>query len=373
MIKKFVIGILGFGLVVAVLALVKAAQIKEVMGANRAQPVSAVTTTTVRKAQWQPVVNAIGSLAPVQGVTISAELEGVVIALPADNGAAVKKGDLLVELDTTVEQAQLDAAQARAELARLQSERAGELKSKNTVSQAEVDSTTAQYSQTVADVAAIQAALDKKAIRAPFDGRVGIRQVNLGQFVTRGTALIPLQQLDPMYVDFYVPQRQLPQMGLGQEVKVLIDAYADQEFIAQISAINPVVDGNTRNVAVQATLPNPDESLRAGMFARVEVVLPEVQNLVVVPTTAVAYAPYGNSVYVIEMMKDADGNSYLGARQQPVKLGRKRGDLIAVLEGLAGDEEIATSGVFKLRHALPVQVNNIAQPSEEVAPTPANT
>ncbi|MCF3649423.1 efflux RND transporter periplasmic adaptor subunit [Synoicihabitans lomoniglobus] len=373
MIKKFIIAFIGFILVVAALGAVKAAQIKEMMGANFGQPITAVSTAEATVQEWNPVIQSIGSLAPIQGVTISAELEGAVTEILVGNGAAVEKGDLLVTLDTTIETAQLEAADARAELARLQRSRAQELGAKNTISQSEIDGAVAQYAQAKADVAALKATLDKKAVRAPFSGRVGIRTVNVGQFVSRGTALMPLQKLDEVFVNFYVPQREMPKLGLNQAVTVKIDAFPEEEFTAHITAINPVVDTATRNVAVQATLPNPDERLRAGMFAQLEVVLPQVDRLVVVPSTAVAYASYGNSVYVVETMKDAEGQEYLGVRQQPVTLGRKRGDLVAVLEGLEGGEVVASAGVFKLRNGLPVQINNKVQPSASVNPMPDNT
>jgi membrane fusion protein, multidrug efflux system len=373
MFKKFLIAIGCFILVVLSLGAVKVAQIKEMSSANHAPPAPAVTSAAANAEKWNHQLQAIGTLAPVQGVMLSAELDGTVVKITAENGTAVKAGDLLLELDTTIETAQLAAAQARAVLAKLERERSTELRQKNTISQAELDAAQAQFDQAQADVAAIQATIDKKKIRAPFEGRVGIRQVNLGQFVSRGTPLLPLQRLNPVFVNFYLPQRYLPTVAIGQPVNVMIDAFPDTSFTATITAINPEVDPMTRNFAVQGTLPNPQEQLRAGMFARVEVVLPEVDEVVVVPTTAVAYASYGNSVYVIEKMKGPDGAEYLGVRQQPVKLGRGRGDQIAVLEGLKPGEQVVTSGVFKLRNAMPVQVNNTVQPSNSPTPKPANT
>ncbi|WP_221030085.1 efflux RND transporter periplasmic adaptor subunit [Actomonas aquatica] len=373
MIKKFIIAILGFVAVVATLVVVKAAQIKEMMGMAGGQPTTAVSTAIAEKQEWHPYIHSIGTLSPVQGVTISAELEGAITSLPVENGAAVKEGDLLLTLDTTIETAQLEAAEARAELARLQRNRAKELIGKNTISQSELDSAVAQYAQSMADVAAIKATLAKKAIRAPFSGRVGIRMVNLGQYVSRGTPLLPLQKLDEVFVDFYVPQRQLPQVGLGQSVNVMVDAFPDEVFEATITAINPVVDSATRNVAVQATLANPAERLRPGMFAQLEVVLPDAEEVVVVPTTAIAYASYGNSVFVVETLKGEDGAEFLGVRQQPVTLGVKRGDMVAVLSGLEGGEEVASTGVFKLRDHLPVQINNEIELNASIDPQPDNT
>jgi len=374
MIKRFIIAVTGFISVVALLGVVKASQIKEMVGNQPVMPLTAVTTATAERAEWNPTINAIGSLAPVQGVTISAELEGAVTQIAVENGAAVQAGDLLIRLDTMVEKAQLKAAQARADLAKLQAERAAQLVAQQTISDAENDSAAAQYAQALADVAAIQASIDKKTIRAPFEGRVGIRQVNLGQFVSRGTPLIPLQRLDTVFVNFFVPHRFLPRLAIGQSVAVSTDAFPGQSFSAEISAINPVVDQSTRNVWIQATIPNEDEKLRSGMFARVAVTLPEVQDVVVIPATAVAYASYGNSVYVVEESTETEGApAMLVATQRPVVLGPKRGDLVAVVEGLTGGEIIATSGVFKLRNGLPVQINNEVTPSQEAAPNPRNS
>ncbi|GAB5559589.1 MAG: efflux RND transporter periplasmic adaptor subunit [Synoicihabitans sp.] len=373
MILRFIIALTGFVSIVAVLGVVKASQIQEMAGNQPQMPLTAVTTTTSERAEWNPTIKAVGSLAPVQGVTISAELEGAIIEIAVENGASVEAGDLLIRLDTMVEEAQLNAAQARADLAKLQVDRSSKLVAQNTISDAEYDSAAAQYAQALAEVAAIQANIDKKTIRAPFEGRVGIRQVNLGQFVSRGTPLIPLQRLDTVFANFYIPQRYLPRLGLGQSVAVTTDAFPEQVFEASISAINPVVDQSTRNVWIQATIPNPDEKLRAGMFARVAVTLPEVQNVVVIPATSVAYASYGNSVYVVEESEGPNGTTMLVANQRPVVLGAKRGDLVAVTEGLEGDETVVTSGVFKLRNGLPVQINNSVTPSQEADPTPNNT
>jgi membrane fusion protein (multidrug efflux system) len=373
MIKRFTIAIAGFASVVAVLVAVKGAQLQEMMSANHAPPMTTISTAKVEAQEWFPIIKAIGTLAPIQGVTLSSELEGAIVNIPAANGVSVMKGDLLIELDTSVERAQLAAAEARTELSRLQVNRAEELRKKETISQSDLDTAVAQYAQSQAELAALQANIDKKAIRAPFDGRVGIRLVNLGQFVSRGTPLIPLQKLDFMFVDFFVPQREIPHLGIGQDVNVTVDAFPNQIFTATVSAVNPQVDALTRNVAVQATLPNPGEKLRSGMFSQVEVMLPTPQKVVSVPATAISYASYGNSVFVVEMVQGPDGSEYLGVRQQPIKLGRARGDQVAVIEGLTGDEEVVSSGVFKLRNNMPVQVNNTVTPTNAKDPTPANT
>jgi len=373
MFKKFLIAIAGFIVVVLTLGAVKVAQIKEMSSVQHVPPPSSVTTAEARAADWHPSLHAIGTLAPVDGVTISADADGTVTRLAVESGAAVKAGDLLVELDTSIEVAQLGAAQARADLARINIDRAKDLWERNVSSKSEYELADATYKQALAEVAALNALIAKKQVRAPFDGRIGIRMVNLGQFVARGRPLLPLQKLDPIYVNFSVPQRQLPSLAIKQEVGIVIDAFADRRFTGTITAINSEVDAATRNISVQATLANPQEMLRAGMFARVEVQMTGTEVQVVVPATSVSYASYGNSVFIVEKMKGEDGKEYLGVRQQMVKLGPTRGDLVAIAEGVKAGEQIVTSGVFKLRNKAPVQVNNVVQPTSSEAPKPANT
>ncbi|MFZ5495879.1 MAG: efflux RND transporter periplasmic adaptor subunit [Verrucomicrobiota bacterium] len=373
MFKKFLIAIAGFILVVLLLGAFKARQISDMTSVTHVPPPSAVTTAEAKAVEWHSYLNAIGTLAPVQGVTLAADADGTITRIVADSGTAVKAGDLLVELDTSVEAAQLAAAQARAALSRINFERAKDLWDRNATSKSEFDLADATLKQAVAEVAAIEALIAKKQVRAPFDGRVGIRLVNVGQFVARGRALLPLQKLDPIYVNFSIPQRQLPAIAQGQEVGILVDAFAGRTFKGTITAINSEVDAATRNISVQATLANPDEVLRAGMFARVEVQMTGAATQVVVPATAIAYASYGNSVFIVEKLKGQDGQEYLGVRQQFVKLGATRGDLVAITEGVKPGEQVVSSGVFKLRNGAPVQVNNIVQPSSSAHPTPANT
>lgn len=373
MLKKFIIAISGFIVVVLLLGAVKVAQIKEMTSVSHVPPPVAVTTAEAQAVGWQSYINAIGTLAPVEGVTIAADADGTITRIVADNGTAVRAGDLLVELDTSVETAQLAAAKARAELSRINYERAKELWERNATSKSEFDLADATYKESVAQVKAIEAQIAKKQVRAPFAGRVGIRLVNVGQFVARGAPLLPLQKLDPIYVNFSIPQRQLPEIALGQAVSIRVDAFADRSFRGAITAINSEVDASTRNISVQATLENPDEVLRAGMFARVEVQKSGAETQVVVPATSIAYASYGNSVFIVEKMKGENGQEYLGVRQQFVKLGGTRGDLIAITDGVKPGEQVVTSGVFKLRNGAAVQVNNVVRPSSSANPRPANT
>lgn len=373
MFKKFLIAIAGFIVVVLTLGAIKAKQIADMMAVSNVPPPSAVTTGEARTVEWHSYINAIGTLAPVQGVTLAADADGTITRIVADSGTAVQAGDLLVEIDTSVEAAQLASARARAELARINFERAKELWGRNATSKSEYDLAEATLKESHAAVAAIEAQIAKKQVRAPFAGRVGIRHVNVGQFVGRGAPLLPLQKLDPVYVNFSIPQRQLPDLAKGQEVGIRVDAFGDRDFKGTITAINSEVDATTRNISVQATLANPDEVLRAGMFVRVEVQKTGLQPQVVVPATAIAYASYGNSVFIVEQMKGEDGKEYLGVRQQFVKLGVTRGDLVAITEGVKPGEQVVTSGVFKLRNGAPVQVNNTVQPTSSANPTPANT
>ena len=373
MLKKFVLVLGGFLVVVLTLGAVKAAQIQKLSSAPHVQPATAVATIAAESIAWQPVLQAIGTLAPVEGVTISADAEGTIIKIAADSGTAVKAGDLLVELDTTVEMAQLNATKARGELARINMERAKELLESKASSKSEFDNVQAAYKQSLADEAALQALIDKKHVRAPFDGRVGIRTVNVGQYISKGRALLPLQKLNPIFVNFNVPQRQLPDLTPNQKISVRIDAFKDRVFPGVISAINSEVDPATRNISVQATIENPDEVLRSGMFAQVEIELPVGAARIVVPATAIAYAPYGNSVFIVETMKDAEGKEYLGVRQQIVRLGDTRGDLVAIEEGIKPGERVVSAGVFKLRNGAAVQVNDTVQPTSSDKPKPANT
>lgn len=373
MIKKFLLAVGAFVVVVLTLGAVKTAQIKKMMSAPHVMPAIAVSTSEAKSVNWHASLHAIGTLAPVEGVTLSADADGIITKIAAENGAAVKAGDILVEFDTTTEQPQLAAAEARAELARINIDRMKELWEQKANSKSEFDGASAAFKQATAEVAALKALIAKKQVRAPFAGRVGIRHVNLGQFVARGAPLMPLQKLDPIYVNFTIPQRQLPTLSIGQKVSLTVDAFEKTPFEATVTAINSEVDPATRNVSAQATVANPEEQLRAGMFARVEVQMREAEALVVVPATAVSYASYGNSVFVVEQVKGQDGKEFLGVRQQFVKLGATRGDLVAITEGVKPGEQIVTSGVFKLRNGVPVQVNNTVQPSASATPKPANS
>jgi len=310
----------------------------------------------------------------VQGAMISTELPGTVAEVAFESGAMVQKGDLLVQLDTSAEEAQLRSADADTELARADVERARDLTARKVISKAELDAAEAKFKQKSAMTENMRAMIAKKTIRAPFDGAAGIRAVNVGQMINAGQQVVPLQALDPVYVDFALPQQRLAELSNGLEVRVTTDAFPEQEFRGKLTAINSAVDMATRNVSLQATLPNPDHSLRPGMFAKVAVALPQKNPVLVIPATAVSYAPYGDSVFVIEKKKDEKTKQEMQLiRQQFVRLGETRGDFVTVTNGLKAGETVVSSGVFKLRNGMPVVINNELAPKPELSPKPAQT
>jgi membrane fusion protein (multidrug efflux system) len=339
-------------------------------GAAFQPPPEAVTTIVAAQETWPATLNAIGTMAAVQGVTVSADLSGTVDRIAFDSGRAVSEGEVLVQLDTRQERAQLAAVEAERELARLTFNRMQGLLNERVISQAEFDRATAEQKQTEARVGEIRAAIDRKTIRAPFAGILGIRQVNLGQYLGGGDAIVSLQSLNPIYANFGVPQQEAGQVRIGRTVRILADGLAGKEFTGRVTAIDSSVDEATRNVQVQATLSNPEGKLRPGMFVQTELTLGAGRSVVALPASAISYAPYGDSVFVVTDMKNPDGQAYRGVRQQFVKLGGSRGDQVALVSGVKAGDEIVTSGVFKLRNGASVQVNNAIQPANNPAPRP---
>ena len=333
-------------------------------------PPEAVTTTVAEQDEWPVTLSAIGTVAAVQGVVVSADLPGVVERIAFESGRAVKEGDVLVALDTRQEQAQLAAAEAELELTRLTFERMKGLVAQDAVSRAEFDEAAAAHRQAEARIREIRATIARKTIRAPFSGILGIREVNLGQYLTAGAAIVPLQSLNPIYVNFGIPQQQAAEMKRGRRVRVAVGDLGGREYTGRISAVDSVVDPATRNVQVQATLANPGGTLRPGMFVQTQVLLGATESVIALPATAINYAPYGDSVFVVTDMTDANGKTYRGVRQQIVKLGSARGDQVAVLSGIKAGDEVVTSGVFKLRNGAAVQINNTVQPANSLAPNP---
>jgi len=333
-------------------------------------PPEAVTTLVAGQEQWPATLSAIGSVAAVRGVTVSADLAGIVEEITFDSGRTVQAGQVLVRLDTRQERAQLAAAEAQRDLALLNLDRARGLHAEGIVAQSEYDRVSAEHKQAEARVGEIRATIARKQIRAPFSGILGIRQVNLGQYLTGGDPVVPLQAIHPIYVNFAVPQQDVAQLRVGEEVRVSLEGLAGPPPAGRITAIDSVIDEGTRNVNVQATLANSGERLRPGMFVKVNVVVGTSRSVIALPASAISYAPYGDSVFVVEDVKGPAGETYRGVRQQFVKVGEGRGDQVAVVSGLEAGAEIVTSGTFKLRNGAAVRVNNQVQPGNESAPKP---
>jgi membrane fusion protein, multidrug efflux system len=333
-------------------------------------PPEAVTTIVARQEQWPATIAAIGSVVAVHGVTVSADMPGIVEAITFESGRQVATGELLVRLDTRQERAQLAAAEAQRDLTRLNLDRARGLRDEGILPEAEYDRMSAEYKQAEARVGEIRATIERKQIRAPFTGILGIRQVNLGQYLNDGAAVVPLQSLDPIYVNFSVPQQEVTEVKVGREVRVVAEGEKPIEATGKITAVDSIVDTATRNVQVQATFANPKGDLHPGMFVKTEVVLGGGSPITALPASAISYAPYGDSVYVVADLQGPNGESYRGVRQQFVKLGGSRGDQVAVVSGVAAGEEVVTSGTFKLRSGAAVKVNNQVQPSNNPAPKP---
>jgi membrane fusion protein (multidrug efflux system) len=368
--------ILGLIAIAVVVIGIKALQIVTMIssGKKMVPPPTTVTSAKVEKGDWEPILTAVGSISPVQGAMISAELAGTVSDVQFENGASVKKGDVLLKLDASSEQAQLRSADADAALAKNDFDRARDLSARKVISAAEFDAAQSKFTQKKAAIDNMRALIDKKEIHAPFDGVAGIRTVNPGQMVKVGDPLVSLQTLDRVYVDFSMPQQQMADLKAGLPIKVTTDAIPGREFEGKLTAVNSSIDSTTRNVTLQATLDNPDHALRSGMFARVKVLLPQKNPTLFIPATAVAYAPYGNSVYVIEKKHDEKTKKdALIIRQQFVRTGEARGDFVAVTEGLKAGDQIVSTGVFKLRNGLDVVVDNTLAPNPQLAPRPADS
>ena len=367
----------AIGLLAAILIFVvgiKALQIGRMMSSPKMLPVTTVTSAAVKEEDWAPRLSAVGSMSAAQGAVVSTELGGTVGEIRFENGAQAKKGDVLVRLDVSQEEALLRSAEAEAELARTDLERARDLVSKKVISKAEIDAAESKFNRLNAIVDQMRSNIAKKTIVAPFDGELGIRQVNVGQMINAGQQVVALTSLDRVYVDFALPEQNVSKLTKDLEVSVRADALPGREFKGKLTAINSMVDPITRNVPLQATLENPDHALRPGMFAKVDVMLPETKKTIVIPGSAVSYAPYGDSVFVIEKQKEPkSGHESLVLRQQFVRIGEVRGDFVAVTQGLKPGQEVVGTGVFKLRNGMAVTINNDLAPKPELNPMPADT
>lgn len=372
--KRMVVTLGALFVFIAAIGAVKYGQIKKGIAQQKAfkMPPEAVTTVVAKPTDWPATLSGIGTVEAVQGVTVSADLPGLVSKISFESGQTVKQGQILVELDTKQELAQLASAEAQVQWTKVSLDRLTGLRGKGIAAQSEWDKADAEQKQAVASIEETRATISRKTIRAPFTGVLGIRQVNLGQYLTAGAPIVPLQSLDPIYVNFSVPQQDAATLRVGNAVKVKAEN-AGLEATGKLTAINAIVDSATRNVQIQATFPNADHRLQPGMFVTSSVGLGSSAKVIPLPASAISYAPYGDSVYVVESMKGPDGQEYKGVRQQFVKLGQGRGDQIAVVSGLKPGQEIVSSGVFKLRQGAAVQVNNQTQPSNNPAPKPEDS
>ena len=372
--KKILFAIIGVVVLAVILGGIKGLQINRMIAQQRQAMTETVTTAVAHTEAWESLLTSVASLVAVQGVMVSAEMAGKVVHIAFEPGTMVKAGDLLVQQDTAAENAQLRSAEATVVLTKLSLERSRKLLSQKTSSQSEYDNADAQYKQAVAQADNIRAVIAKKTIRAPFVGVLGIRLVNLGQILSAGDAIVSLQALDPIFVNFSLPQQQLSRIQPGLTVRVKTDALPGEIIEGKITAINPQVESSTRNIMVQATVANTQHRLRPGMFVNATVLLPEQDTVLVIPGTAVLSAPYSDSVFIVE--NDANDKSSTPAkivRQQFVRLGERRGDFIAVITGVKQGEIVVSTGVFKLRNGQAVAVDNTLTPEFKIAPTPKDS
>ena len=376
---KIVIAIIVVVVIFGGLAGIKVLQFKTLAATPWVQPPETISSAVAHEEKWQDTFAAVGSITAVQGVTVTPEIAGMISEIAFESGAVVKKGDLLVRFDTSTEEAQLKALNAQLEWARVSLDRSQKLRTDSTVSQSELDQADATFKQAKANADAVQAVIDKKTIRAPFGGKLGIRQINLGEYVDSGKPIVSLQSLTPVYADFSLPQQSLAQIKTGMTVRVTMDTYTNKQFEGTLTAINPDLDTSTRSVRLQATLDNADHFLRPGMFARIEVVLPSEENVLVIPATSILSAPYGDSVYVIEKGTNSPtvaagtNGPPMVVRQQFVRTGRTRGDFVIVESGLKNGEHVVSAGLFKLRNGATVIENNEIVPKANEKPKPADS
>lgn len=376
MTKRILLTVVALIVLVGILAGIKFLQIRRMTEAAKSYtpPPATVSTAQVRAEAWETRLDAVGSFAAVQGVTVAAELPGKVTRIAFEPGAMARKGDLLVQMDIAAEKAQLRSAQAALSLAKTNLDRMTQLLARQSIAQSEYDTAEEQFKQAAAEVDNIRAIIDKKTIRAPFAGRLGIRLISLGQILAGGEAIVSLQTLNPIFVNFLLPQQYLSRLQQGLTVQVTTDALPGEVIEGKVTAINPEVDPATRNIRVQATVENVREELRPGMFANAAVVLPVQEQVLAIPATAVLYAPYSDSVFIVEKQATQKNGPPAGTvRQQFVRLGRKRGDFVSVISGLKEGDTIVSTGVFKLRNGQAIVVDNTLSPAFKLKPDPSNS
>jgi membrane fusion protein (multidrug efflux system) len=379
MVKKIIFALCIFaGLALALVLIIgtKKASFEAMQEAGKLmRPIpESVATFTAERQSWIESVQAIGSIHPVQGVRLDAEVAGIVSALNFKNGQDVEAGDILVQLDITVEAALLNSNKASANLAKIELDRAKRLRGTDSIAQSQLDRAQADFDRAVAQMQNLQAIIERKTIRAPFTGRVGIREINLGQYLSQGAPIVTLQSYDQVFVNFTLPQQAIPRITTGMQVTLQSDVYPDQLFEGTLTAISPQIDPTTRSVKLQGTLENEDERLRPGLFVKVTVTLPKKNDVLVVPATSIVYAPYGNSIFkVVTETDEATGAATTIVKQSFIRTGKRMGDFVSIIEGIDAGDDVVSAGAFKLRSGMPVTIHNEMAPKPELAPTPKNS
>jgi membrane fusion protein (multidrug efflux system) len=373
MAKRMVIVVLLMIALIGGLGFIKYRQVESAIaaGASFTIPPTSVTTVIAKRETWPSTLSVIGTAAAIQGVTVGADLPGTVDKIHFESGQAVHEGDILVELDIRQEKAQLANIEAQRDLAKVQYGRAEELSKAGVISKSEYDNAASQKKATEAQVNEVKASIARKTIHAPFSGVLGIRQISLGQYLAAGQAIVSLQSINPIYVNFGVPQQDTPKVTVGHSVRVTHSDLPGIGFNGKITALDSVINEQTRNIQIQATLANPGGKLRPGMFVQVELPLGQPRDVIPLPASAINYAPYGDSVFIVTDIKDEKtGKSFRGVRQQIVKIEGSRGDQVAIISGLNPGDEVVSAGAFRLRNAAPVVVNNTVKPSDSPKPNP---
>ena len=373
MAKRMIVTLLLLAALLGGLGFVKYRQVEAAIaaGSNFQMPATSVTTVVAKRETWPATLSVIGTAAAIQGVTVSADLPGTVDKIHFESGQSVHEGDILVELDIRQETAQLANMEAQRDLAHIQYGRSEQLVKAGVIAKSEFDNAAAQQKATEAQVGDIKAAIARKTIHAPFSGILGIRQISLGQYLAAGQAIVSLESVNPIYVNFGVPQQDTPKMKIGRKLVVTNGDLPGMAFGGQITALDSVINEQTRNIQVQATLQNQAGKLRPGMYVQVELPLGQARDVVPLPASAINYAPYGDSVYIVTDMKDEKtGKTYRGVRQQLVKVEGSRGDQVGVTSGINPGDEVVSAGVFRLRNAAPVEVNNTVKPANSPNPNP---
>ncbi len=361
MIKRLAILLLVLLLVFGGIFGLKFYQLRQMAGKMGAPPPATVASTTVQSEVWPQYLRAVGTLVANQGVFVTNEVVGQVSRIGFESGAKVKRGQLLLELDSSVDQAELNGLLAEQKLAELQLERMTRLLRDHTVSQADYDEARARVDSNEARLAAKRAVTEKKQIRAPFSGQLGIRLVDLGEYLAPGARIVELQAVDPIHVDFALPERHFSLLATGQTVTIAVQSYPGKVFTGKIAAINPAVDVGSRTLRLRATLSNPDGVLRPGMFAEVRTLLPAQEQVLTLPRTAITYNPYGDAVFVI-----IEQDQRPTVQQRQVQTGEEREGRVVIVSGLTAGEQVVSAGQVKLRNGMPVQIDNSVQLPSQV-------